>query len=224
MKVYRKKTAETFGTFEHKETEDNYTSEENEDILLLASYMGIKTQDKIEENENKIKPVKKTKLCNSILLGIECKHGKMCRFRHDFSEEELKKTKIKKQVKPKSVSNRIVCKNKENCRYGSKCKFYHPERKEAYKTLSDSKKIQETKRYTKMCNSIVTGKKCRHGKNCRFAHSKDQLQISECYFKNSCRFVTKQNGVWVSTGKKVCQHIHPSETKGMYLTRLGIKL
>ena len=92
------------------------------------------------------------------------------------------------------------------------------------------KKVQEKVLYkTKMCNSIgPDGKqkyRCRHGKNCRFAHTKSELSVRTCRFGESCRLVKRGPRGCVNhasrTGK-ICKFYHPEmESKSQYNMRVG---
>jgi hypothetical protein len=73
-------------------------------------------------------------------------------------------------------------------------------------------KSGEATHFTKMCNSVVSGKACVHGTRCRFAHSVDQLQKIICRFGDRCR-----NG-------KSCPYWHQDESSVSYATRLGLPL
>ena len=61
--------------------------------------------------------------------------------------------------------------------------------------------------YTTLCRSVTENKKCFH-KNCRFAHSIDQLKPRECRFRDACGFVKQsinghyENVNFGKTGKK----------------------
>lgn len=96
-------------------------------------------------------------------------------------------------------------------------------REQALDALASEVKIREQRKYTKMCNSVGSGKPCRHGKFCRFAHSVDELTISECFFGCNCKFVECRSGVYHNTGAKVCEHKHPGESDDNYYTRTGLK-
>jgi hypothetical protein len=76
---------------------------------------------------------------------------------------------------------------------------------------------------TRMCNSVIDGKKCYHGEKCRFAHSIDELNIQPCRFGSNCRSVYCGDNVYKNnTTMRVCQFSHPEETKNDYADRVGI--
>ena len=95
-------------------------------------------------------------------------------------------------------------------------------REEAIEVLADQSKMRQQLKRTKMCISVSSGKTCPHGVNCRFAHSPDELSISDCFFGTKCRFVCCKNGVFENTGNKPCQHRHPEETEDNYFKRTGL--
>jgi len=88
------------------------------------------------------------------------------------------------------------------------------EREAALIKLKQSKGTVSTK--SRMCSTYGTKQTCRHGNDCKFAHSIEELSPSDCFFGNKCQFI-------VSTGRK-CDHIHPQENKIAYCKRIGIKM
>jgi hypothetical protein len=62
--------------------------------------------------------------------------------------------------------------------------------KEAYYDVPlDKQKLTNSFVKTRMCTTVDKNENCRHGENCRFAHSLDELKISNCLFEQRCRFV-----------------------------------
>lgn len=92
----------------------------------------------------------------------------------------------------------------------------------AYEILADKEKLASSLAKSKMCSSVGKNEECQHGENCRFAHSLDELKISNCLFEQRCRFVRMSNGTLVNNGEKVCSHKHPHETKETFMTRTGL--
>jgi hypothetical protein len=97
------------------------------------------------------------------------------------------------------------------------------DRVKAKQILADKKQINKVLTKTKLCDSVQTGKTCRHGKNCRFAHSVDELVVSPCVFGADCKFVTCNNGIYGNSGNKKCAHQHPEEKLEDYYVRTGLK-
>lgn len=97
------------------------------------------------------------------------------------------------------------------------------ERTEAFNLLADKYKMAEKLVRTQMCNSVIEKKQCPHGEKCRYAHSTEELVISECFFKERCRFVRKnQCGRYYNQGKvKKCSRRHPGETRENLIARIG---
>ena len=55
------------------------------------------------------------------------------------------------------------------------------------KSLPTKSTPQSTKpQKIKMCESIKTGQKCRHGSNCHFAHTESELVVIKCRFGTKC--------------------------------------
>jgi hypothetical protein len=95
--------------------------------------------------------------------------------------------------------------------------------KEAYYVVPlDKERRTDSFVKTRMCTTVDKNENCRHGENCRFAHSLDELKISNCLFEQRCRFVRMSNGELINYGEKVCSHKHPHETKDTFFTRTGL--
>jgi hypothetical protein len=100
---------------------------------------------------------------------------------------------------------------------------FNQERTRAFNILSDKKNLDKKLTKTKMCNSIINGTECKHGINCRFAHSRDELCMSDCLFGDRCKFVKIYDGKIINSAcHKTCMHIHPMETKDQYCSRIGL--
>jgi hypothetical protein len=96
------------------------------------------------------------------------------------------------------------------------------QRTSVYDILADKEKLASTLIKSKMCSSVDKNEECQHGEDCRFAHSLDELKISNCLFEQRCRFVRMSNGNLVNNGEKVCSHKHPHETKEAFMSRTGL--
>ena len=102
-------------------------------------------------------------------------------------------------------------------------------RTEAFDALADKTGCASELLHTRMCRSLEDGVECPHGSDCRFAHSQNQLRLTECVFKDECRFVKcNASGIYFNTKprpgvpRKVCRHLHPDETRENYMNRTGI--
>ena len=94
------------------------------------------------------------------------------------------------------------------------------ERTKGFDILKDKKKIETTLEKTKLC---TYGDNCKRGQKCRFAHSKEELIVSNCVFGKSCRFVKQeQNGFSNISKTKICLHKHPEESMNNFYERVGI--
>lgn len=81
----------------------------------------------------------------------------------------------------------------------------------SYRQEMQDKRPTHNTTKTVMCKSVASNKKCYHGKNCRFAHTIDELNVIECRFGHRCRVY------------ETCKFMHPeSETKKEYLIRTGV--
>jgi hypothetical protein len=80
---------------------------------------------------------------------------------------------------------------------------------------------QVNNKFTKLCSSLETSTPCRH-KHCTFAHSLDQLVITECRFDMRCRSIRQVNGIVRNNPEsKPCCFIHSGETKEQFVSRTG---
>ena len=97
-------------------------------------------------------------------------------------------------------------------------------RQSAYDILADKEKLTSSLVKSRMCKSVDTKEQCQHGDNCRFAHSLDELNISDCLFGQRCHFVKMSNGelIDVDKTKKVCTHKHPHENRESFMRRTGL--
>lgn len=74
---------------------------------------------------------------------------------------------------------------------------------------------RETKDKVKLCK-FMQG--CKFKSTCKFAHSENELVLSDCQFGGRCRFVKHVNGTYVNNNGK-CLFLHPKETKTMFMNR-----
>ena len=90
-------------------------------------------------------------------------------------------------------------------------------------SLVDKEGMQSRLTKTRMCNSVGSGKPCRHGSRCRYAHSTDELRVGECFFKDACRHVRKTATGYSNCRHRRCSFLHPGESMQCYCGRLGLK-
>ena len=98
------------------------------------------------------------------------------------------------------------------------------ERSKAFEILADKEGLQKRLTKTRMCNSVGTDEPCKHGENCRFAHTLEELVISDCFFGDNCRFIRiRKQRVYNKDGAcKCCPHKHPQETIDEFYNRTGL--
>ena len=165
-------------------------------------------------------PVKSSVMCRSIGSGQKCLHGVNCRFSHQsqiVDHPVIKQTlaDICKQgfsvlTTDSAPARRAPTVNDDNTRGN------------AFVALTDEKKMRDTLSLTKMCNSVGSGKPCRHG-DCRFAHDIKELKIGACFFGDRCHHVCIRNGKYENIGNKNCRNMHPNETEYDFNLRTQIK-
>ena len=96
------------------------------------------------------------------------------------------------------------------------------QRTDVYDILADKEKLAISLVKSRMCNSVDKKENCQHGTSCRFAHSLDELKVSDCLFEHRCRFVRMSNGELINNGAKVCTHKHPHENIESFMRRTGL--
>jgi hypothetical protein len=80
--------------------------------------------------------------------------------------------------------------------------------------------------FSAFCTSVTQGGKCRHGDKCRFAHTIEQWNPSQCRF-DSCTGVVTGRGEMqlVSNPRKPCTYFHEGkESKDAFMVRRDITL
>jgi hypothetical protein len=75
---------------------------------------------------------------------------------------------------------------------------------------------------TKLCSSFKNNKSCFYGKNCKYAHSYDELNIKKCLFSENCNKITinEEGKILNKNDNNICKFIHNNETKEDYINRL----
>ena len=125
-----------------------------------------------------------------------------------LSSEIFKKNKIKKED--------VVIINEESSSLSDEV---------GWKSIDKKKKKDEqtpSVEFTRPCATWVEGKKCNR-KGCTYAHSKKELKITDCSFKN-CNIVIEKDGYFSNkNGDRTCNKIHRQESVDNFLERLGVK-
>ncbi|MCP3682146.1 MAG: zinc finger CCCH domain-containing protein [bacterium] len=229
---------------ENKDTnviEINYIKdEEEEDLETKMLEQEIKKQQTLmiqniqlrKEAKEKVIELKKQKLeedhANAVfayheaLLRDERENGgwiTVNKFKPKFKSNTEKEQRISKpKEKKKKEKKKKEKKKKEVCPF----QFVTP-RMAGQKKIFNKQEMPTVLSKTRICESVHTGKRCRHGKRCRFAHTAQELQIRECFFGNRCRCVKKTCSGYHNSGKKCCCFRHPEETNENYFRRMGLK-
>ncbi len=149
-------------------------------------------------------------------LGLETKMPEQ--------KKKVKASKISKKSTTIIVGNGLLeqafeRRGETDQKYKTRC--------DAFGDLADTVKLDVVLKFTKLCRSVRLGKKCFH-KECRFAHSIDQLVSKECRFGQTCRYVktdgdgSYKNRASGSSGK-TCDCVHPGETDQSFSSRMGLK-
>ena len=94
----------------------------------------------------------------------------------------------------------------------------------AQTTGGKAQELQQRLTKTRFCLSLQNGVPCPHGKNCRFAHTSEELEIPPCLFGDKCNFIKNMgNGLFTNCNKKICKFLHSGESRESFYDRTGIK-
>lgn len=81
-------------------------------------------------------------------------------------------------------------------------------------------KKTEKRLRTQICRSVLQNEKCPYNENCTYAHTKRELNITECGFGIDCKMIKIVSGKFMNINKKkTCCYIHPSESKSNFYSR-----
>ena len=91
--------------------------------------------------------------------------------------------------------------------------------------LLNKKKLDNVLIKTKMCDSILQNKSCRHGNNCRFAHTEDEIEKNICIFGDECKYVEIKGNTFHNKSDifKKCAFQHPGESDKNFNQRISKK-
>ena len=143
------------------------------------------------------------------------------------AQENMKGSLQRKQTTEKKSVVKLVVpiktyKDELQDKYRKDERCQDSQRAEAYNALSNKTELGAHLAKTRMCNSVEKKETCRHGKNCRFAHSLEELVTRNCFFKSDCRFVRFENGKLVNNGRDICRNKHPHESQDEFIERVGL--
>ncbi len=85
------------------------------------------------------------------------------------------------------------------------------ERSDAFEKLANKDEMAKSLAKSKMCKFVMEGKSCIH-KECKFAHSFDELTPAMCVFNENCKCKSK------------CAFMHTGETKNSFVARMKISI
>jgi hypothetical protein len=91
---------------------------------------------------------------------------------------------------------------------------------EAFAALANKAAMDRKLLRTNMCKSVANNTPCPHGEKCRFAHSLDELNVSDCVFGDECRFIAFRCNNSSKTCK-TCRHKHPQESREEFFERIS---
>jgi hypothetical protein len=183
------------------------------------------------KNEDEYNQNKKTQFTTEYLhldthfpaLGIESNTTKhLITSRNQFESYKHSNKSIKTQLPiifPSHIQSLKEARSKEINFKQNLGKKVNKQRSDAFERLSNREHLAKNLFKTSLCHSIERGEDCPHGKNCRFAHSLEELKTTNCFFGDQCKFVHNSTGKWYNKGYKICKHIHPGESNENFLHR-----
>jgi len=71
---------------------------------------------------------------------------------------------------------------------------------------------------TRMCNNLFSSSGCVYGSDCHYAHSRDELVVTDCAYGCDCIYI--KAGDVNNNFEKICYFIHPTETLDSYYERI----
>ena len=87
----------------------------------------------------------------------------------------------------------------------------------------EEKKVNTNPTKTALCDSVISGKNCRHGSRCKFAHKFEEICKIPCKNITNCWHVkSKGNGLYENSSERICKFWHLNETINSYFTRQGV--
>ena len=95
----------------------------------------------------------------------------------------------------------------------SETKRYMMNRSQAFELIRNMKLTSWLER-TKMCPHLQKHGECRN-KNCRYAHTKNELKLAACVFGTEC--------IYKNSKTRPCTYIHPDETSDDFSRRTGLR-
>lgn len=185
----------------------------------------------VEEHVKRNVPKIKKQPCKKILEGEQCPYSTKCIFAHCLKEmkpeecsfENCYNVYINKKGLYYNNPGPRIC---QRIHKGESIDNYHNRVKtsEKYPTLpEDIPKINM--KCTKMCRSVYSESGKCETENCQFAHSDDELVILPCGFREKCFNIKLVDNLYVNStkGGKICNRIHPGESRTNVRLRLNEK-
>jgi len=216
----------------NKEREEEKKAEadaEAEALAALSRHIAKKTEEaeekKKKDEEEKKEQAEQAEEEDHFLATMSRNMGLVVKKAEKKKAEKKKRQRQRQRKTVIHIEGKSFLEKSREKRCASDSKY--AKRTEAFDLLTDKKKQAEALKFTRLCRSVTSGKKCYH-KSCRFAHSVDQLQIRECRFGSSCLFVKHVRGPWYKNtpskrSGKICDCYHEGETKETFSKRMGLK-
>lgn len=198
---------------------------------VSSTTTSVVDEDVTTEEPKKFVPKIKRHPCKKILNGEECPYNTRCVFAHCINEikpeecsfENCYNVYINKKGLYYNNSGPKICQRIHN---GETIQNYHRRLKTTEKYPGFPEDIPKiSMKCTKMCRSVYSESGKCETENCQFAHTDDELVILPCGFKEKCFNVRFVDNLYVNStkGGKICNRIHPGESKTNVRLRLNEK-
>ena len=168
----------------------------------------------IEEKVEKIVRVHTPKKIEVLEIISNKKFIEIEKPKHDEKVERVveskveRKSSIEKQVESNEGWTQVNVKRKS------------VESNEGWTQVNVKRKPPKENTRTQICRSLSENIKCPYGETCRYAHTKSELNIKSCGFGIDCKLIKIVSGKYMNiNNRKLCCHIHPSESKSNFYSR-----
>jgi hypothetical protein len=211
--------AENFPSFEaskDRKTKKNIHNPAESNSNMTSAAVSVKSSESAKSGN----------LCKTILCGGVCTYGNRCKNAHYEDEWCIKDCHHGERC------NRVKGKKCKNVDPQNMCLYIHPHEDlemfyarlkvdKAKITRPSEEEINKRKHFSKMCNSFFLGVPCNKPiGECTYAHSKEQLSVDACNFREKCKHITRNEDGYKTKEAFVCIYRHPSETFNNYRSRV----
>jgi hypothetical protein len=200
---------------------------------LINSFQSIdklKNETKIQENfiiseneKNEINEVKKRLNWTTSSITNIIHKNEILDLGNDYPDlSSIYMKKTKQEIVLPIVPNPTPSTSPE---IAKKKSFNKKQNQDHHKNEPSSSTLHKNKK-TQLCKMYFSKKgNCSHGKNCKFAHSQDELELRQCGFGKRCKMIifNPSTSLYENNENSHCNFLHPNETKNNFVERLTKK-